>query len=417
MPPSDRVPDFRRALWGWVGLGVLLRAVYAWFVPVVPISDFGWYHARALAIAEGQGYSVNGVPTSFWPVGYPGFLGGLYTVFGPHSTVGVLANLVLAAVTLALIPVVARALGLSGRTQVAAVAIWALWPNQVAYASLLSAEPLAQALLLGAVACALHRRPGWAGLLWGLGALVKPHFILVPVVWGAVSVWVRRRGRDDGLTVAPGFRATLVSLAVAALVLAPWTLRNAQVWGRPVFVSTNGGYNFLIGANRAADGGWMEVRGMVPADSNEARLDRAFLVSGLRSVRQDPIRWLGLMPVKMFRLFSPSNEAIHWAVASIPDLTTSLSREEERQLLGLMKPVASAWGTLVIVGLPVALTVLALRRPRLPILWATASLLGVWLGLHALLFGDPRFLAPLTPWIAMVLPAAVQAMRRPANRV
>lgn len=392
--------------------------LYASLVQVPPISDFGWYHARAVSLAQGQGYAVDGVLTSFWPVGYPAFLGGLYTVFGTSTTVGLVANVLLAGAVLLLIPVVGRSLGLSARAQVWAVALWAIWPNQVAYASLLSAEPLAQALLLsGAALLFTVRRPGWAGLVWGLGALVKPHFILIPIVWGLAAAWRRRRRPDDAFAAALPARAITGCLVIATATLLPWTLRNAMVWDRPVFVSTNGGYNLLIGANRTADGGWMEVRGMVPANPNEAQLDRAFLASGLRAIRQDPGRWIGLAPVKVGHLFWPSNEAAHWATASLPNLTKDLRMADQRRILGITKAVAGGWGILLIGLLPVAILVLIRRRPGTPILTATASLLSIWVALHALLFGDPRFLAPLTPWLTMTLAAAYEALRQPENRV
>src|SRR5205085_1327537 len=68
--------------------------------------------------------------------------------------------------------------------------------------------------------------------------------------------------------------AALVLLYVSiGLVLLPWEARDYHVFGRPVFVSTNGGVNLLIGNGAGATGSYTErplsaLRG--PGMSNEA---------------------------------------------------------------------------------------------------------------------------------------------------
>jgi hypothetical protein len=81
------------------GVYFLLRAGLISLVPIDQHSDSLWYHDRAVALASGQGYSQDGVFTAFWPVGWPGFLGLLYWVFGRSAFVGQITNLMLAAVT------------------------------------------------------------------------------------------------------------------------------------------------------------------------------------------------------------------------------------------------------------------------------------------------------------------------------
>src|SRR5258706_11767500 len=73
-------------------LFVALR-VPIFIMSVTPYSDGAWYVARATDIWAGRGYAENGVPTAYWPVGYPGFLAGVFSVFGPSLFVVKMINL------------------------------------------------------------------------------------------------------------------------------------------------------------------------------------------------------------------------------------------------------------------------------------------------------------------------------------
>jgi hypothetical protein len=74
-------------------LGVFLRILWIWLVNPGQVSDFVWFENRAESIASGQGYAVNGIPTAYWPVGYPGFLGLVFRVFWPSVIFAKLINI------------------------------------------------------------------------------------------------------------------------------------------------------------------------------------------------------------------------------------------------------------------------------------------------------------------------------------
>ena len=59
------------------------RIAVVWFIPIDQHSDNLWYYNRAVALATGQGYSEGGIPTAYWPPGWPGLLGLLFWTFGP----------------------------------------------------------------------------------------------------------------------------------------------------------------------------------------------------------------------------------------------------------------------------------------------------------------------------------------------
>jgi hypothetical protein len=85
-----------------------------------------------------------------------------------------------------------------------------------------------------------------AGALFGLLVLSIPAFMLVtPLV--LAGMWVVNRG-EPGLFI----RRSALFLLWAVLVVTPWTLRNAHVFGRFVPVSTNSGVNLLLGNSENA---------------------------------------------------------------------------------------------------------------------------------------------------------------------
>src|SRR5262249_11159030 len=67
----------------------------------MPVSDAKWYFDRAASIVSGNGYAVDGTPTAFWPVGYPGFLALLFFVFPQSPQTGLIANFFLSGITIA----------------------------------------------------------------------------------------------------------------------------------------------------------------------------------------------------------------------------------------------------------------------------------------------------------------------------
>jgi hypothetical protein len=78
---------------------VLPRLALLFTASGLSVSDAIWYFDRAVSIVHGNGYAFDGVPTAFWPVGYPGFLALLFVIFPETLETGLVANFFLAAIT------------------------------------------------------------------------------------------------------------------------------------------------------------------------------------------------------------------------------------------------------------------------------------------------------------------------------
>ena len=177
--------------------------------------------------------------TAYWPVGWPGFLAGLFTITGPSVDAGQMANLVFAALVFALTATLGTELFRDRMVGRATVLLLTLYPNQIAYVPLLSTEIFYEFLLLLCVWLLMQERLALAllsGLLFGVATLTKtqtlflPGFLLLGVFLAAPSR--RSLTRLAGLACA-------VYVAMI-LVVAPWTYRNYAVFGAFIPVSTNG---------------------------------------------------------------------------------------------------------------------------------------------------------------------------------
>ncbi|MER2561878.1 MAG: hypothetical protein ABTQ32_14215, partial [Myxococcaceae bacterium] len=121
-------------------VGLVLRVVWVALVPTEPAVDFATYHAFAANLASGVSNEILFATMPMQEVGYPLFLGGVYTLVGVSVVVGRAVNVLLA---LWLMMAVRRLLLPQGE-QVTRTGLMlvALWPANLAMTSLLASENL-----------------------------------------------------------------------------------------------------------------------------------------------------------------------------------------------------------------------------------------------------------------------------------
>jgi hypothetical protein len=329
---------------------------------------------------------------------------------------------------------------------IAAAAV-AVYPAFLEYGGMLMSEPLAATLLSGAVLAIFWARDGslgadegagdagpaltwprWllAGLALGALALVRPEYLAVGVLLTVVVFFFgARAGKQLPFVtqrVTKGSRAArrrwflraLVMLAGIALVVVPWTVRNAVAMDRFVPISTGGGQVLYAGTYLPSDGDPERVGAGVVAEHPElfgpralerlrleqilAQLanatypdletDQALSRMGREQLWDDlgeePLEYAGFVARKVGRIWShgprhvmrePVWEALHWALVG----------------LGLLGLVVLAWRrrweALVLATVFVSITVvsaLLVASPRrvlamVPLLAALAGADAVWL--------------------------------------
>lgn len=375
---------------------------------VQPWSDAAYYFERAGELATGQGYiSPEGRPTAFWPPGWPLALGLAFKAFGASVLVVGLFNLLCAGLSAALLLLLARRISGSELAARLALLLLALYPNNAAYVPLALTEVFYTTLLL-AICWLLVEQRNWlwllgTGLLLGLATLVKAQtLVVVPLVLGiallrAPQFW----------TALPGTMAKGLALgAFAALVVAPWSLRNERELGELVLISTNGGTTLATGNNANANGGyvdWDPTFGALYARRHqlgEIALDAEAMRLGTDWIKANPGQFVALMPLKFIKLWGPDGEAV-WNFQK----GAAASYDQHVWLYTAVRAANQVWYWLLLSGFAVALVV-QLRRRR-----AAAPLFDWWLlpyGIAAyptaicLIFsGQTRFHYPAMPFIAI----------------
>lgn len=206
----------------------------------------------AASLAADRGFALDARPTALVPPVTPWLASlGMRALNGaPYAT------RLLASVIGALVPLLVAGLGaMMFGAGIGRLAGWvtAASPLLIGFTGVAPIETIAGVLLLAALllsaAWIRTPRPGRAlgvGLAWGVASLAQ-EFVLPLVLLVAAWAWV-----PLGLTVLPRDRVRQLVLVVLglAVVIGPWTLRNATQMRAFVPISTGAGLD-LIGADNA----------------------------------------------------------------------------------------------------------------------------------------------------------------------
>jgi hypothetical protein len=255
---SPRLPAVF-ALWiGIVVLALLARLVVIGLFDHLLTEDRDAYLSLARGLAAGRGYvQPDGrTPTAFRPPLYPLVLApalrtfpestgvallnlaaGLATILAVLSLVGsqkkgagVLWSPLVAGGIVAIDPLLLHNTALP-MTEVLAAALMAIWLRQVVANRVESPHPAVRGPLI-------------EGVLWGIGALCRPVFLPLGMLVACWPTPAERHGHWRHWRIR-----AVWSVCGAALVLTPWVVRNAVLFGRPIATTTHGGYTLLLGHN------------------------------------------------------------------------------------------------------------------------------------------------------------------------
>jgi 4-amino-4-deoxy-L-arabinose transferase-like glycosyltransferase len=378
-------------------LGTFLRVAWIYLVDPDQVSDFSWYQQFATNIALGKGYSINGMPTGYWPIGYPAFLGGLFYLFGPSVLVGKVANIVLYMGTIFLTYTLSKRLFDSEPAARITVGILSLYPNHIAYTALLSSEILFVFLVALSIFVfdIADERPGFillSGLLFGLTTLTKPQAIMLPLVaLPLLSTSAKRVWRP----------LILVYGALVAAVL-PWMARNYVVMGKPTLANT-AGLDLLDGNNPYANGGHhftdrvndllgdLETKPLENVfDGKEVARDARARDLAIDFIAHNPAHFAALVPLKWIQLFLWDVDGFDYSLRMM-----TLPRHVERPADCIAELYYVFMIILFLVALPATLRA---RSRRQQVGLAIIIYLTI---VYSVVFGQGRFHFPMMPWLAM----------------
>lgn len=304
----------------WILLLALgLRLIWAWWIPVIPLSDGAAYDTFARTLVEHGtfGWTAD-QPTAFWPPGTTFMHAALYWAFGMNYLPIVAVNIGL---SLGLIAICARIAARFWGPRVATLTalILAIWPTLVVYPTLLASElPFLFLTLLSLDVWTNENirpfRKGWgAGLLLGFAALVRPQALLLPLLFAFCA------GASTGLTwttIRSQLQILIFASVAMAIVIAPWTWRNHQLYGEPVLISTNGGITLWMGNTPGTDGRYMDI----PAEFSALPENERARVLGEQAkvhIQQDPVGFLIRAVHKVVILYGNESVGVGWNAKGI----------------------------------------------------------------------------------------------------
>jgi len=287
--------------------------------------QFGWEMGRlARSIALGQGFSnPTDLPTgsSAWaPPLYPYILASVFKVFGTYTAAAAWViltfNSILAALTCLVLYYIAKRI-FDERVARATAWTWALfpyllyWPTRVVWETSLTTFLLSLALLMtlrlsDEDASARFGVAKWLGFgaLWGVILLTNTAVVsLLP----CFLLWLLWRSKNRAKLFAHG----CLCLAVAAIVVSPWLVRNYEVFGKFVFVRDNLPLELHMANNDRSEGLW--TRNEHPGNDPEAM--KEFQEMGeLRFMEQKQIEFRQFLHdhPERFAWFSLQRAAYFW---------------------------------------------------------------------------------------------------------
>jgi 4-amino-4-deoxy-L-arabinose transferase-like glycosyltransferase len=383
-----------------------LRLIWIFYYPTQLYADSTWYFEKGVEIYLGHGYVYDLEsmrPTAAWPVGYPAFLAFLFIFTGPSEMVAKLANVILSLMTIYL-TYVYGSLVFNRMIGVASAFLLAILPGYIVYSNLVSTDVLFTFLTTMTLVLSLesignifqngrhHKMFGLiTGLVNGAAAMVRSTGLLLFPLW-IFTRWLIGRENRNSLRIWMG------SFIIGTIfVVIPWTIRNYLEFQELIPISTNGGFNFWMGNNPYAYGGYIatnnpEINPLIPIINDEFAVEKTGYALGFEFIRQNPIKVIKLIPPKIFYLFNSNDHGLVWNSLSAVNLSQRGTGYRAYMLTNLIYTII---GLIALIGLIVI--ILKNRTKKLILMWLGAIITVYWTVLHLPFFGLDRFAMPLLP--------------------
>lgn len=304
-------------------LAVSLRIALILAMPNVDTSDrLDSYKYALIAhnLISGQGFTQFGEPALTRGPLYPAFIAGCYLVFGESS----LAVKIVQAIVGALVPLVMYRLMLlywTRRLAVFGAILGAIDVQLIGVGAYRYSETLYTLLSLVAIwmiLISVKKKSLWgmaaSGVVLGLSALTRPQTLALPLV--AILAFALMRIPVKRCLLWGGTLALTMSLVVA-----PWTIRNYNVSGHFLAVSTGFGYVLWVGNYLPLDGRDRYAISRIAAAKIAANMDAVqrdsrLAKEAIRGIRENPVPSAWLMFRKTGRFWfdvyanSPNGRAV-----------------------------------------------------------------------------------------------------------
>jgi 4-amino-4-deoxy-L-arabinose transferase-like glycosyltransferase len=300
--------------------GLVLRAVYCWkfpqWGPNHSIPDLNWYETIAESIYH-RGIIADpaGNPTAAREPGYPILLAATYLISGPSYRAGQAINCLFGLLTIVLVFLLGREI-FGRRVAWLGAVIATFYPQFLYYTATQERETFQTFLLAFTVWLTLRASRSssllswvWPGLMAGACALTNSALLPAGGMLAPAIVYLGLRTKKDHLKGAAVYLATML------LLCSVWTARNHRLFHRFILGINGGGAHMYIGiivpndvAGTDAEPAYVTSDPVVQeaAKLPETERDRVFYRGAMRFIREQPLRYAGVVfrsLLKLWRLY------------------------------------------------------------------------------------------------------------------
>ncbi|OFI07747.1 hypothetical protein CLOACE_00950 [Clostridium acetireducens DSM 10703] len=272
----------------------LLSIIWIGLVKAVPFSDFEYYNNLAINIAKGGSWG-----NTYTSVGYSIVLGLIYKIFGVNILWAKIFNVILAFLNNLLVLGILKKLSINERDKRIIFFIFAFFPNNIFYNSIVGTEVLFSTILLLITYIYfsnINYKYIYIGILVGINTMIKPFFIVFFLL-----IFILEAIKFKNLIKI--IKNTLTVLVISFLTISPWIYRNTKLMGQLTYVSNNGGIVLYINNNsQNKSGRWMAAEDVENSIVKMEEYKKANMTERNKMLGQSAKKWIKSHPKQFIQL-------------------------------------------------------------------------------------------------------------------
>ncbi len=368
--------------------GVVIRAVYILFFDIHVFPDEARFYNEIQYFAAHSSMPEHSTDMPFMAV----FFGLLYKIH-PLSFIAIkLINILFSLITAVAVAGIAKRLAPGSPAATIAALMWAVYPFFIFYTGLVLSETIFLAFLAAGFLFFLDRRLVPAFLFFGLAQLTRPtviYFLIPALIYFHIFLQTKGMHRPPASHLTATLAATIASVAVFALLLTPWVIRNYQVHN--IFMAGKPSGHVLWEGNNpwnpeggVAQGHWEYMKDLPPGlsflEQDSWERDQA-----VAYIKEEPMRFLRTAGHKFLRFWN-------------------LQPNDPGYATGIYKWVSLlSFGPILLLALG-SLWVLRDRWRQTGILWLFFA---YYTAIHMVTIGSIRYRLPLEPLLIALAAACL----------
>ena len=306
----DQIRTDRSFLISIILLNIIIQTIILFTVQTIPFSDSKYYiEAGQRLFLTGSYVSPNGNLTSFWPVGLPAYLAFLEYLTPHYILVAKLINIIISSSFIVVIYLLFKN-ELSKKGLFLLLLGFTLFPNNLFSANTIMTDYPFSFLLWVAILLSLSLKHSYwriilISIILGVISYLRPLGLLLPLIFAVYLV--NKYGLMSSL------KKIILMFVVFLLMLAPWIYRNYNLNHTFVPISTNGGFNFLMG-NHVNSSGCVNFDFSYQDSLSEVKASQEAYFKGMDDIISHPVKSILRLPTKIFFSYYRGDSSITWAL-------------------------------------------------------------------------------------------------------